>query len=110
MFQSIAGRSHLVSTAPAIRARAIVPGPQLAVIIPTRNEHDNVRPVYHALCRTLQGIDWPLMMPRRMERGRPSPSELAATVGRDASSGSAGVGLRLLALRESWQALHPSLP
>jgi dolichol-phosphate mannosyltransferase len=28
------------------------------VIVPTLNEHDNVRPVYEALCRTLQGIDW----------------------------------------------------
>ena len=26
--------------------------------MPTRNEHDNVRPVYDALCRTLEGIDW----------------------------------------------------
>jgi dolichol-phosphate mannosyltransferase len=37
---------------------AITPGPELSVIVPTRNEHDNVRPVYDALCRTLQGIDW----------------------------------------------------
>ena len=34
------------------------PGPELSVIVPTRNEHDNIRPVYDALCRTLQGIDW----------------------------------------------------
>src|SRR5262245_9633977 len=33
-------------------------GPELSVIVPTRNERDNVRPVYEALCRTLQGIDW----------------------------------------------------
>jgi dolichol-phosphate mannosyltransferase len=37
---------------------AITPGPELTVIVPTRNEHDNVRPVYDALSRTLQGIDW----------------------------------------------------
>src|SRR5262245_46092804 len=37
---------------------AITPGPELSVIVPSRNEHDNVRPVYDALCRTLQGIDW----------------------------------------------------
>jgi dolichol-phosphate mannosyltransferase len=37
---------------------AITPGPELTVIVPTRNEHDNVRPVYDALCRTLQGIEW----------------------------------------------------
>jgi dolichol-phosphate mannosyltransferase len=36
----------------------ITPGPELSVIVPTRNEHDNVRPVYDALCRTLQNIDW----------------------------------------------------
>jgi dolichol-phosphate mannosyltransferase len=33
-------------------------GPELSVIVPTRNERDNVRPVYEALCQTLQGIDW----------------------------------------------------
>src|SRR5262245_40076290 len=37
---------------------AITPGPELSVIVPTRNEHDNVRPIYDALCRSLQGIDW----------------------------------------------------
>src|SRR5262245_11179497 len=34
------------------------PGPELTVIVPTRNERDNVCPVYEALCRTLEGIDW----------------------------------------------------
>jgi dolichol-phosphate mannosyltransferase len=37
---------------------ATTPGPELTVIVPTRNEYDNVRPVYEALCRTLEGIDW----------------------------------------------------
>jgi dolichol-phosphate mannosyltransferase len=37
---------------------AITPGPELSVIVPTRNEHDNVRSVYDGLCRALQGIDW----------------------------------------------------
>jgi dolichol-phosphate mannosyltransferase len=37
---------------------AVTPGPELTVIVPTRNEHDNVRPVYEALCRTLEGLDW----------------------------------------------------
>lgn len=37
---------------------AIAPGPQLTIVIPTRNERDNVRPVYEALCRVLDGIDW----------------------------------------------------
>src|SRR4029450_1446650 len=37
---------------------ATTPGPELTVIGPTRNEHDNVRPVYEALCRTLEGVDW----------------------------------------------------
>jgi dolichol-phosphate mannosyltransferase len=34
------------------------PGPELTIILPTRDEHDNIRPVYEALCRALQGIDW----------------------------------------------------
>src|SRR6266571_7352239 len=61
MFQSIARRTDLsaISTAPAPEVpSAIAPGPQLTVVVPTRNEHDNVRPVYHGLCRALQGIDW----------------------------------------------------
>ena len=59
MVQLIARRPHLVSTGPAPQfSSAIAPGPQLTVIVPTRNEHGNVRPVYHALCRALQGIDW----------------------------------------------------
>jgi dolichol-phosphate mannosyltransferase len=37
---------------------AITPGPELTVIVPTRNEHDNIHPVYEALCRTLEGVDW----------------------------------------------------
>jgi dolichol-phosphate mannosyltransferase len=36
----------------------VVPGPELTIVVPTRNEHDNVRPVYDALCRALEGIDW----------------------------------------------------
>src|SRR6266571_1580210 len=60
MVQSIASRPHLISNAAAAPKipSVIAPGPQLTVIVPTRNEHENVRPVYHALCRTLQGIDW----------------------------------------------------
>ena len=38
--------------------RAITSGPELTVIVPTRNEHDNICPVYETLCRTLEGIDW----------------------------------------------------
>jgi dolichol-phosphate mannosyltransferase len=33
-------------------------GPELSVIVPTRTVDDNVRPVYHALCRALENIDW----------------------------------------------------
>src|SRR2546423_14003407 len=39
-------------------APAVTPGPQLTIVIPTRNERDNVRPVYEALCRVLDGVDW----------------------------------------------------
>jgi dolichol-phosphate mannosyltransferase len=46
-------------TGPTKASRGVItPGPELSVIVPTRNEHDNVLPVYDALCRTLQGIDW----------------------------------------------------
>jgi len=34
------------------------PGPALAVIIPTRNERDNIVPLYERLRVVLQGIDW----------------------------------------------------
>jgi dolichol-phosphate mannosyltransferase len=36
----------------------VVAGPQLTIVVPTRNERDNVRPVYDALCRALHGIGW----------------------------------------------------
>src|SRR5262249_29548309 len=61
MLQSIARRTHLspISTAAPLQApSAIAPGPQLTVIVPTRNEHDNIGPVYDALCRVLKDIDW----------------------------------------------------
>jgi dolichol-phosphate mannosyltransferase len=57
MHQSIAQPAAVVAKAPEVSS-LIAPGPQLTVVVPTRNEHDNVRPVYHALCRVLQGIDW----------------------------------------------------
>ena len=37
---------------------ATTPGPELTVVLPTCNEHDNVRPVYDSLCSALRGIDW----------------------------------------------------
>src|SRR5690242_7235338 len=57
MHQSIAQPAAVAAKAPEVSS-LIAPGPQLTVVVPTRNEHDNVRPVYHALCRVLQGIDW----------------------------------------------------
>jgi dolichol-phosphate mannosyltransferase len=35
-----------------------VSGPEFTIILPTRNEQDNILPVCHALCRTLQGAEW----------------------------------------------------
>jgi dolichol-phosphate mannosyltransferase len=61
MLQSIARSPHTLATATASApeiASVVAPGPQLTIVVPTRNEHDNVRPVYHALCQVLQGIDW----------------------------------------------------
>jgi dolichol-phosphate mannosyltransferase len=36
----------------------LAPGPQLTIVVPTRNEHDNVDLVYDALCRVLHDINW----------------------------------------------------
>src|SRR6266567_7605176 len=61
MLESTARRTRLSAAigVPSLEVRGVIaPGPQLTVVVPTRNEHDNIRPVYHALCRTLQGIDW----------------------------------------------------
>jgi dolichol-phosphate mannosyltransferase len=61
MVQSIAQPAHLSATvatpAPEVPSFA-APGPQLTIVVPTRNEHDNVRPLYDALCRVMHGIDW----------------------------------------------------
>jgi dolichol-phosphate mannosyltransferase len=43
---------------PVPEVSVVAPGPQLTIVVPTRNEHDNVLPVYHALCRVLRGINW----------------------------------------------------
>ena len=48
----------LATVAAPTHEGAPTPGPELTVVVPTRNEHDNVRPIYDALCRTLEGIDW----------------------------------------------------
>jgi dolichol-phosphate mannosyltransferase len=37
---------------------AAVPAPILSVVIPTREERDNVAPLYNRLCTTLADIDW----------------------------------------------------
>jgi dolichol-phosphate mannosyltransferase len=61
MVQSIVRSPHPSATAIALApeiASVVAPGPQLTIVVPTRNEHDNVRPVYHALCQVLHGIDW----------------------------------------------------
>ena len=41
-----------------LQSVAITPGPELTVIVPTRTEHASIRPLYEALLRTLEGIDW----------------------------------------------------
>ena len=57
---TIISRANLPSFAAPIQEGqdATAPGPELTVVVPTRNEHDNIRPLYDALCRTLQGINW----------------------------------------------------
>jgi dolichol-phosphate mannosyltransferase len=61
MVQSIARPTNLLPTvaAPGSELPSVVgPGPQLTIVVPTRNEHDNVHPIYDALCRVLHGIGW----------------------------------------------------
>jgi dolichol-phosphate mannosyltransferase len=61
MVQPIARPAHLSATVPTTAPdvpSVVAPGPQLTVVMPTRNEHDNIRPVYDALCRVLQSVDW----------------------------------------------------
>ena len=56
-----ARRTDFLATAAAPTHEALgapTPGPELTVVVPTRNEHDNIRPIYDALCRSLRGTDW----------------------------------------------------
>jgi dolichol-phosphate mannosyltransferase len=47
----------LLSTRPT----AVAPAPELTVIVPTRNEHENVGPLYKRLERVLSGIDFEVL-------------------------------------------------
>src|SRR6187551_3260879 len=38
------------------------PGPELTVIVPTRNERDNIIPLYDLLCAALDGRNWEMMV------------------------------------------------
>jgi dolichol-phosphate mannosyltransferase len=38
------------------------PGPELTVIVPTRNERDNIIPLYNLLCATLAERNWEMMV------------------------------------------------
>ena len=38
------------------------PGPHLTVVVPTRNERDNIVPLYNLLCATLNERDWEMMV------------------------------------------------
>src|SRR4029077_9595929 len=61
MLQSIVRCPPPSATATALAPEVpsmLAPGPQLTIVVPTRNEHDNVCPVYDALCRVLHGVDW----------------------------------------------------
>jgi dolichol-phosphate mannosyltransferase len=60
MLQKAAMRvDHEPTIVPAQDAwSATTPGPEFTIIVPTRNEHNNILPVYHALCHTLHGVDW----------------------------------------------------
>ena len=38
------------------------PGPQLTVVVPTRNERDNIVPLYNLLCATLGARNWEMIV------------------------------------------------
>ncbi len=38
------------------------PGPHLTVVVPTRNERDNIIPLYNLICATLTGRNWEMMV------------------------------------------------
>jgi dolichol-phosphate mannosyltransferase len=38
------------------------PGPHLTVVVPTRNERDNIIPLYNLLCATLSDRNWEMMV------------------------------------------------
>lgn len=64
MRQPVVTRVHSLGSgvAPVPEVPSVIaPGPQVSVVVPTRNERDNIRPVYYALCRVLEGIDWELI-------------------------------------------------
>ncbi len=56
MLRSIGRPEHFAPL--ASEQSVIAPGPQLTIVVPTRNEHDNVCSFYHALCGVLQGGAW----------------------------------------------------
>jgi dolichol-phosphate mannosyltransferase len=61
MPEPIARSAHFSETAPPAAPEVpsvVAPGPQLTIVVPTRNERDNIRPVYDALCRGLHSINW----------------------------------------------------
>jgi dolichol-phosphate mannosyltransferase len=51
---------HAAADSPALldRLYAAMPGPTLSIVAPTRNERDNIIPLYNALDRALAQIDW----------------------------------------------------
>src|SRR5437660_1042648 len=46
------------NTAPRSAGAMPMPGFELTVVVPTRNERDNVVPLYERLCVALQDVNW----------------------------------------------------
>ena len=42
-------------------AACAAPGPELTIVVPTRNEQGNVAALYRALCAALGSINWELL-------------------------------------------------
>ena len=57
---SAPAKAHMQAAerSPETAGPATTPVSELTVVIPTRNERDNVLPVYESLCSALRDIDW----------------------------------------------------
>jgi dolichol-phosphate mannosyltransferase len=54
----LADQAELAAAEMSAEERAVVPGAELTLVVPTRNERDNIVPLVDRLCQVLDGIAW----------------------------------------------------